>query len=140
MITDISTSIMTLFNSTPGGTALRTVLSGGLYFSEAGPGVSFPYGVFQWNGSNVDEIAGGATNRIETASITVRLFSKNDDGGTEVFDIASKFMALYDWATLAFPDGSTYSPLAFQRISIVNRGKSDNIWLIEIDYDLMFEH
>jgi len=139
MISNIATAIMTKFNETPGGTALRAILTGGLWFSEAKDDVTFPYGVFTWNGSNIDEIAGDRTNGIEIASITVSLFSNAGDGGTEVFNAVQAFIALFDWSTLTFPAGS-YSELEMQRTSASNRGKLDNIWQIDLDYDLWYQH
>ncbi len=145
MITDVAQAIMTKYNETPAGDALRAAMAGGLWFTEADPKVSFPYGVFTWDGSNIDEQAGGSQtsqqqSRIETASITVSIFSKNDDGGTEIFDIISKFIALFDWATLTYPGGSSYTHLALTRNSITNRGKIDNVWTIDLQYDVMYEH
>jgi hypothetical protein len=84
-------------------------------------------------------LVGGRFDRLETASITVSIFSKNDDGGVEVFGLAQTFMELFDWATLTYPAGN-YKHIAIKRNSIVNRGKSDKIWLIEIDYDVIYEH
>jgi len=102
--------------------------------------VTFPYGVFTWDGSTIDEICGGASDRIETAQITVYLYSKNDDGATQLCTICTAFTALFDWCALSFPSGSTYSPLACRRNSIVNRGKVDNIWLFELEYSVIYSH
>lgn len=143
MIDDLATAIMTRYNVTPAGDTLRAALTGGLWFSQAKPDVSFPYAVFTWDGSNIDEICGGTTQstmqskRIEMASVSVSIFSKNDDGGAEVFGIADKFMTHFDWCTLSI---SGFSHLAFTRNSIVNHGKVDNIWEIEINYEAMYSH
>lgn len=139
MITDIAQAIMTKFNETPKGDALRAALTGGLWFSEAKDDVSFPYAVFTFNGSNIDEIAGNRTNGIEIVSVTVSIYSKNDDGGAEAFDIEQKFITLFDWSTLTYPVGE-YDHLAIQRTSMTNQGKIDNIWTIDLDYDVWLEH
>lgn len=140
MITDVAQAIMTKFNETPGGDALRTALTGGLWFTQAKPNVAFPYGVFTWDGSSVEELCGGRSNAIETAVVSVEIFSKNDDGGAEIFDIVEKFMLLFDWSTLSFPGGSSYSQIAMRRMSIVNRGKLDSIWIMELTYDVIYSH
>jgi hypothetical protein len=139
MISNIATAIMSKFNEVTAGAALRTILTGGLWFMEAKDEVTFPYGVFAWNGSNIDEIAGDRTNGIETASITVSLFSKNDDGGVEAFSALQAFISLYDWSDLTFPSGE-YTKLAMQRTSASNRGKIDNIWQLDLDYNLWYQH
>ncbi len=139
MIKEISTAIMSRFNDDPAGLQLRTDLTGGLWFSEAPTDTVEPYAVFTWDGSTVDELMGGRYSRLETASITVTIYSKNDDGGAEVFELAETFMQLYDWCTLTYPAGN-YEHISFRRLSIVNRGKSDSIWVVEIDYEAMFEH
>jgi len=138
MIRELSTSIIDKFND-PDGLILRTALTGGLWFMEAPESTSYPYGVYTWDGSNVEEICGGQDQRIETASISVSLFSKNDDGGAEVFDISEKFMKLFDWCTLVFPAGK-YEHIAFSRQSIIQRGKSDGVWVIDINYEAQYEH
>ena len=146
-ITDLSAAITTQYNSTAGD-GLRAVNTGGFWFMEASDLITAkenPYGVFTWDGSDVDEQAGGTQlskqrSRIETASMTFSFFSKNDDGGTEIFDIIEKAMELFDWANLVFPEGSTLTPLILRRNSLVNRGKIDKIWTIDMNYDLMFEH
>ena len=139
MIDDIATAILTRYNETPAGDSLRALNTGGLWFSQADQDVSSPYSVFAWNGSNIDEICGGQSDRLETANITVAIFSSNDDGGAEVFSIADAFMSHFDWCTLDY-GASGYSHLACKRISVVNRGKRDNIWSVEIDYEIMYSH
>jgi hypothetical protein len=130
---------MTKYNETPAGDALRALMTGGLWFMEAPDNVSFPYGVFTWNGSNIDEIAGDRTNAIEIANITVSLFDKNDDGAVRIFNIVQQFIELYDWATLTYPAGE-YTNLEMQRTSATNRGKIDNIWNVDLDYDVWYQH
>ena len=139
MISNVATAIMTRFNENPAGNALRAALTGGLWFTEAKKSVSFPYGVFTWDGSNIEEITGDRTNGIEIASVTVSLYSKNDDGGVEIFAIVQKFIDLYDWATLTYPAGQ-YTELAIQRTSIINRGKIDNVWTIDLSYNVWYQH
>ena len=130
---------MTRYNETPAGDDLRAALTGGLFFTQAPPNVSFPYGVFTWDGSNIDEIAGTRLNAIETASMTFSIYSENDDGGTEIFDIIEKFIEHFDWSTLTYPAGE-YSHLAMHRISVTNRGKIERIWTIDLIYNVLFEH
>ena len=139
MITDIAQAIMTKFNETPGSDVLRLALSGGLYFTEAADDVSFPYAVFTWDGSTVNELAGGRQQATEIASITVSINSKDDDGGLEIFDIVQKFITVFDWTTLTYPVGE-YTHLACERTSATNRGKIDNVWVIDLDYDIWFQH
>lgn len=139
MISNVATAIMTKYNETPAGDALRALMTGGLWFMEAPDNVSFPYGVFTWNGSNIDEIAGDRTNAIEIANITVSLFDKNDDGAVRIFNIVQQFIELYDWATLTYPAGE-YTNLEMQRTSATNRGKIDNIWNVDLDYDVWYQH
>jgi hypothetical protein len=233
MITNLAQAIMTKFNETPGSDDLRAAMTGGLWFTEAKDPVVFPYGVFTWNGSSINEQAGDRTSAIEIASITVSLFSKGDDGGVALFDIVQKFIEVYDWTTLTYPgsvafriqntsvdatsafvqvtsssiilsvtgglnDGSNsltlsnyatltdlytaisglskgwvvvpvsnsgadptelhqvssgclnslvdvrifgeYTHLACERTSATNRGKIDNVWVIDLDYDIWYEH
>ena len=139
MITNIAQAIMTKFNSTPDGDALRAVLTGGLWFTEAKDDVSYPYGVFTWDGSTIDEQAGDRKSAIEQASISVALFTKDDDGGVALFDIVQKFIELFDWTVLTYPAGE-YTHVACQRTSAVNRGKIDNVWEIDLDYEIWYEH
>lgn len=141
MIDQIAKSILAKYNESPAGDALRLLLTGELWFSEAPPeeDTVFPYAVFEFNGSSIDEIAGGQANRIETVSIGVHIFSKNDDGGLEVFAIADAFMTLFDWSELDYT-GSAYQHVAIRRNSIANRGKRDNIWMIDLDYDVIYSH
>jgi hypothetical protein len=139
MITDVAQAIGTKFNETPGSDALRTALSGGLFFMEAPDDVSFPYGVFTWDGSTVNETAGGRRNATEIASISFNLYSKNDDGELELFDIVQKFITVYDWTTLTYPAGE-YTHEACERTSATNLGKTDNVWRIDLDYDIWYQH
>ena len=140
MILDVSSAIGARFDETPVGDILRAAMTGGLHFTEAPDDVSFPYGVFTFDGSNIDEIAGDRRSAIETASITISIFSNNDDGGLQLFDIIQKWIALFDWANLTYPDGSEYSHFAMKRNSLTNRGKIDNIWIIDLQYDVMYNH
>lgn len=139
MITNVAQAIMTKYNETPAGDTLRAALTGGLWFTEAKDDVAFPYGVFSWDGSTIDEIAGDRTSAIETASITFSLFSKGDDGALPLFAIVQDFIELYDWTTLTYPAGE-YTHYEIQRTSAVNRGKIDNVWTIDLSYDVMFNH
>ncbi len=139
MISNLATAIMTKFNETPAGDTLRAQLTGGLYFMEASDDVAYPYGVFTWDGSNVDEIAGDRTSAIEHASITVSLFTKQDDGATLLFSMVQNWIELYDWSELTYPAGE-YTHFEIQRTSAVNRGKRDNVWQVDLAYDVMFNH
>ena len=138
MITAIATAILDKFNSASGA-RLRSLLSGGLWFSEAPASYVYPYAVYTWDGSSVDEICGDRFNRLETANITIEIYSDNNDGGVEVFDLSEKAMALFDWCTLTYPAGQ-YKHISFSRQSIVNRGKLDNVWMIEIEYEALYAH
>jgi len=142
MISSVAQAIINKYEETPAGDALRAALTGELWFTEAdwddGKEV-YPYAVFTWEGSTVDEIAGNRSNAVEIANMTFSIFSKNDDGGTEIFDLVSKFIELYDWATLTYPAGD-YTHNEIQRTSTSNRGKIDNIWQIDLDYDVWFNH
>jgi hypothetical protein len=88
----------------------------------------------------VDEIAGVGRTGVETGSITVSLYSNNDDGGLEIFDIIEKWMDLYDSQPLTYPGGSKYSHVQNTRTSIINRGKIDNIWTFDLSYDTMYSY
>lgn len=140
MILDVAQAIMNKFNETPGGDALRLALSGGLFFTEAPDNVAFPYGVFTWDDSFIDEQAGGFTSALEIASISVELYSKNDDGGLEVFDIEEKFIRLFDWSILTYPVSPGYVHVSIRRMSEINRGKIDNVWTINLNYEVQYEH
>lgn len=122
-----------------GGDTLRAALTGGLFFMHADDDTEAPYGIFKWDGSTLEELAGTRRNAIETASMTFRLFSDADDGELELFDIMEKFMEVFDWTELTYPPG-IYSHLAMQRTSAVNRGKLDDFWEIELAYNVIFEH
>lgn len=139
MITDIAQAIMTKFNETPGSDALRLALPGGLWFTEAKDNVSYPYAVFTWESSVINELAGGRRQATEIASLTVSVFTKSDDGGVQIFDIIQKFITVFDWTELTFPAGE-YTKLACERTSATNMGKIDNVWRIDIDYDIWFHH
>jgi hypothetical protein len=136
MITDVAQAIMTKYNETPAGDALRAVLR----FTQAKDAVEFPYGVFKWRGSTIDEIAGTRRNGIETATITVHLYSNADDGELGLFDITTKFYKLFDWTELTYPGGSELEHVSFSRISIVNHDRVDKIWEIELDYECEYSH
>jgi len=140
MITDVAQAIMTKFNETPAGDALRAVMAGGLWFAEAKDTVVYPYGVFSWDSSLVDEQAGGFESAVETANISVELHSSNDDGGLEVFDMEEKFIRLFDWSTLTYPASPGYTHVSIRRMSEINRGKVDNVWTIELNYEVQYEH
>jgi len=142
MITDVAQAFMARYNESPVGDQLRAVLLS-LWFTQAAwtdDGEVYPYAVFTFDGSNVDEIAGDRRSAIETASITVSIYSENDDGGEEIFDIVQKFIELYDWQTLTYPAGSEYSHFKCQRMSLINRGKVDNVWTIDLIYEVGFNH
>lgn len=140
MISDVATAIMTKFNETPAGDALRAVLTGGLWRTEADPKVTYPYAVFKWDSSDVDEIAGTRLNAIEHAIYTFSIFSKNDDGALQIDDIGEKFITLYDWTELTYPVTNGYKHFAVQRLSSNNRGKLDNVWMYDLQYDIQFQH
>jgi hypothetical protein len=139
MITDVAQAIMTKFNETPGSDDLRTALSGGLFFTEAADDVAFPYAVFTWDSSTVNELAGGRLQATEIASLTFNIFTKSDDGGIAIFDIIQKFITVYDWTTLTYPAGE-YTHVACERTSATNFGKIDNVWRIDLDYDIWYSH
>ena len=141
MITDVAHAIMTRYNEVATDPdALRAVLTGGFHFTKAPDNVAFPYGVFTWDGSLIDEIAGDRTNGLETATITASIYHNEDDGGTVIFDIVEKFIAVFDWANLTYPGGSDYSHIKISRMSIANRGIVDKVWIIEIDYEVQYSH
>ena len=139
MIDSVAKAIMTRYNETPAGDALRVLCTGGLWFSQAPDVTVKPYAVFQWQGSSTEEQMGGQSNRIESAQCSVMVFSDADDGGLEVFAIADAFMTLFDWCTLSYA-GSSYSHLACKRLSVVNLGKRDNIWSVNLNYEIMYSH
>jgi len=139
MISNVATAIMTKYNETPAGDSLRAALTGGFWFAEAPDDVSFPYAVFNWNGSNIDEIAGDRTSAIESASMTFSIYSRADDGAVAIFNITQLFIELYDWSVFTYPAGE-YEHLAVQRTSATNRGKLDNIWSVDLDYDIQYQH
>jgi hypothetical protein len=122
-----------------GGDIIRAVLTGGLFFTEAAKGVSFPYGVFTWDSSEVDQFAGDNRSAIEDAAITVSFYTKNDDGALSMFDIIQKWITLIDSAFLVYPP-SQYTHLQITRNGIVSRGKIDNVWAYDLQYSVMYEH
>ncbi len=149
---DAVTTAFTVIHNTPidaqftraatvptGGDTLRAALTGGLFFMEADDATVAPYGVFSWDGGNLEETAGTRRDAIETASMTFALFSDKDDGELELFDIVEKFMEVFDWCKLDYPAG-IYTHLAMQRTSAINRGKLDNVWEIDLAYNVMFNH
>jgi hypothetical protein len=141
MITDVAQAIGTRYNEdATDPNALRAVLTGGLWFTQAEDDVSFPYGVFTWDGSAIDEIAGTRLDGLETALITVSLFSNADDGSTEMFDIIMKFIKVFDWTTLTYPGGSELSHIKMQRMSIANRGIVDKILQYDLNYEVQYNH
>jgi len=142
MIANVATAITTKFNSTPDGDALRSALTGGLFFMEAkwtDDVPVYPYAVFTWNGTNIDEIAGDRTNGVEIAAMTFSLYSNKDDGAVEIFSLEQLFIELYDWTELTYPAGE-YTHLVMQRTSETNHGKIDNIRTIDLDYDVWYQH
>lgn len=135
MIDEVATAFIDLFNSTPGGDALRHLMPGGLHFSLAPEATEGTYGVFEWESSEIEEVMGAATDRIETVSVLVTLFSKETDGGHAVFDAADAFIALYDWATLTY---SGLQHVACKRTRATNIGQEDEYWQVELQYELIF--
>jgi len=122
-----------------GGGVIRSVMTGGLWFTEADSKVAHPYGVFTWDGSDVDELAGDNRNAIETANVKVSLYSNEDDGCEQMFDMIQKWITLYDSAELTYPIGQ-YRHLQITRMSIINMGKVDNVWTMHLFYEVMYEH
>ena len=114
---------------------LKEHLPGGLWFTLAKEDINRPYGVFTWDGSEIDEICGGREDRLETVRITVSLYAFGDDGGEQVFDAADAFMAAYDWATLVY---NGFQHIRCQRVATINQGLLDNIWQVDIEYELEF--
>ena len=139
MIDSIAKAMMTRYNLDPTGNALRALCTGGLWFSEAPQDTTKPYAVFTWGGSNIDDQMGGQSNRYEVAQLSVMVFSDADDGGEEVFAITDAFMTLFDWCTLDYT-GSSYTHMACKRLSVVNLGKHDSIWTVNINYEIMYSH
>jgi len=135
MIKEVATAFVGLYNSTPGGDALRSCLPGGLYFSQAPENTEGTYGVFSWESSEIDEVMGSADDRIETVSVVVSLFSKETDGGDAVFNAADAFMSLYDWATLTYTD---LGHVACRRVRASNVGLEDEYWQVDLNYELTF--
>jgi len=119
------------------GTALVAALPGGLYFMKAPENVTFPFGVCTWNGTTIDEICGGQSERIEHITFIVSLFSNADDGGFQVFNIVDEFTHLFDWCELSYTD---FSHVACKRNTITNIGMLDNVIQIDIEYELIISH
>ena len=114
---------------------LSTALTG-LYFQQAPPDVSMPYGVFYFNGATQEEIMGGADNNITQVDIQFNLFTDADDGGGTIAVLVDLLNECYHWKTLLL---NGWQCTKFQRVDIMNMAFVDNIWQSTIDYELWMQ-
>ena len=127
MITELATSITNLYNSASGN-ALRAVNTGGLYFQDANQNVTLPYTVFMWSGSTTQDRMGGATDKMELASIAFNTYSKADDGGIEAAQISGLLQNLFDEAAITLT--GSFSSIRVQRTGTSAIFFVDDVWQI----------
>ena len=130
MIRQIAEVIIQKFNQS---TELKNVLSGGLYFQQAPQDVSSPYGVFMFVGASHTEIMGATWNNITDISLQFSLFEDSHDGGSAIASIAEILDNAFHWAEI-YPSG--YDWIKMQRQSIGPVTYIDEIWQVNIDYEL----
>ena len=139
IIETLTKAVMNKFNSAT-GLNLRSVCTGGLYFQRAPDDVDVPYAVFYWLGTDIDDMMGGQTERIEKVSLQFNIFASDTDGGITAMNISEEFQNLYDWCDLDYPQGCDYRHIAFQRTAILPLTTYDKYVQIGLTYTAWVDH
>ena len=133
---NLTTALMTLFNSTEGGAhnAFYTSVSGKLYKERASQDATLPYAVYHII-SNVAEYT--FTTFFEKTRIQFDLYAPVSDSSSVVEDMYTNLKALFDWCTLVISDNThLYMRRELARLS---RDPTDDCWMYQIDYELFME-
>jgi len=91
-----------------------------------------PYAVFTLGSSNILEIAGTKTNRIETIELNISIYADPDDGGTQAVNIAEAITSNLDWTVLDFSGF-----IAIKRIGYETIGQIDDYYAIILTYEIL---
>ena len=104
---------------------LQAALTGGLWHDNAPDVTEYPLGTFNIDGITRQELMGSATNRIEVASIRIRVFTDANDGGTSIGNLIDLAVTCFDWCTLTI---TGYTPIAMGGSVIAPIIHEDKIW------------
>ncbi len=101
MISQIAEAIISHFN---GSEELKSVLTGGLWFTKAAQENPMPYAVFHIIGSTPLEIMGGKNDILHTVDLQISFFTDDDNGSFKIASMASRFDEAFNWEMLDIVD------------------------------------
>ena len=113
---------------------LKKLLKGGLWFYQAPEYAEDPYGVYTFLGLTEEQWM-GSKNKMEMAAFQFMLFSADMAGAETLTQITKVLTDVYDWAQLSIDD---YYIVKMQRNNIGPIVYTDEIWQINIDYDVWY--
>ena len=106
----------------------------GMYFEQAPGGVNMPYITYHLIGNAPTWDFGPVT--YEQPVIQFSIFSDKQNSASEVCQIYSDLVLLYDDATIAMDD---HTHVMFQRgFSRLSKLGDEAVWLYSVDYESMF--
>jgi len=128
MINEIANAVYKFYAGTE---AVKSILPK-FYFQQASQTALLPYAVFTLGSSNILEIAGTKTNRIETIELNISIYADPDDGGTQAVNIAEAITSNLDWTVLDFSGF-----IAIKRIGYETIGQIDDYYAIILTYEIL---
>lgn len=114
------------------GSTLNTAIGGRLYFTEAPRGSVYPYVVYH----NISDIYDWLFDNLNMELFRIQFSILSDNGSaTELEDIFSKLIALYDWTALSV---TGYTALYMRRIGSGPVVREDNgVWHKPVDFGIL---
>jgi len=113
--------------------AFRSLLTGGMWNTEAEQGTAFPYGTFEVITDTPDHFASG-NNYIENVLLQFNLFS-NDKSQVEVLNLLGALIDCFDFKIIPVAEYTVKSCVRENVIPL----RIDNVWQMNIRYRILLE-